>query len=140
MPEPQPVKEVPQQTRNQWLWPLISVPLSIYYLLNYVAVSRLEGEHRNYDFHVVIPDLEGPRLLELLADKNVVIGVRADQPPLWLQTLAGFLPWLLIIGFLSGPAGLCENTWAVASAGCTVSVNPGPGGTKPVLMACFSAT
>ncbi|MBT4520412.1 MAG: ATP-dependent zinc metalloprotease FtsH [Halieaceae bacterium] len=54
---------------------------------------------RNYDFHVVIPELEGERLLDLLQRHQVVVEVRADRPPLWLQILSGFLPWLLIIGF-----------------------------------------
>jgi cell division protease FtsH len=54
---------------------------------------------QGYDFHVVIPELEGQRLLQLLEDNKVAIEVRADQPPFWLQLLSGFLPWLLIIGF-----------------------------------------
>lgn len=53
----------------------------------------------DYDFHVIIPELEGQRLLDVLADQEVVIEVSADQAPFWLQLLAGFLPWLLIIGF-----------------------------------------
>ena len=57
------------------------------------------GERRDYDFHVVIPELEGERLLDLLEQNQVTIEVRADQPPFWLQLLSGFLPWLLIIGF-----------------------------------------
>lgn len=60
----------------------------------------IEGERRRgYDFHVVIPELEGERLLDLLAEHQVDIDVRADQPPFWQQLLIGFLPWLLIIGF-----------------------------------------
>jgi cell division protease FtsH len=54
---------------------------------------------QKFDFHVVIPELEGDRLLALLEENQVVIEVRADQPPFWLQLLSGFLPWILIIGF-----------------------------------------
>jgi cell division protease FtsH len=57
-----------------------------------------EGGPPRYDFHVVIPELEGERLLDLLAKHNVTIDVRADQAPFWQQLLLGFLPWLLIIG------------------------------------------
>lgn len=57
------------------------------------------SESRDYDFHVVIPELEGERLLDLLKSNQVTIEVRADQPPFWLQLLSGFLPWLLILGF-----------------------------------------
>lgn len=60
-------------------------------------VESSEGKH--YDFHVVVPELEGERLLSLLEDNQVVIEVRADEAPFWLQLLSGFLPWLLIIGF-----------------------------------------
>lgn len=56
------------------------------------------GGPPRYDFHVVIPELEGARLLDLLAQHNVTIDVRADQAPFWQQLLVGFLPWLLIIG------------------------------------------
>ena len=56
------------------------------------------GGPPRYDFHVVIPELEGERLLDLLALHNVTIDVRADQAPFWQQLLLGFLPWLLIIG------------------------------------------
>jgi cell division protease FtsH len=57
------------------------------------------GEAKRYDFHVVVPELEGERLLGLLEANQVVIEVRADEAPFWLQLLSGFLPWLLIIGF-----------------------------------------
>lgn len=57
------------------------------------------AQGRDYDFHVVIPELEGERLLDLLKQNEVLIEVRPDQPPFWLQLLSGFLPWLLILGF-----------------------------------------
>jgi len=57
------------------------------------------SESRDYNFHVVIPELEGERLLDLMKNYEVAIEVRADQPPFWLQLLLGFLPWLLILGF-----------------------------------------
>ncbi len=57
-----------------------------------------EGAAPRYDFHVVIPELEGERLLDLLAENDVTIDVRANQAPFWQQMLLGFLPWLLIIG------------------------------------------
>lgn len=63
----------------------------------YRGVEEAGGPPR-YDFHVVIPELEGERLLDLLALHNVTIDVRADQAPFWQQLLLGFLPWLLIIG------------------------------------------
>ena len=65
----------------------------------YSGSESVEGSDSKYDFHVVIPELEGERLLRLLEENHVTIQVRADQPPFWLQLLSGFLPWLLIIGF-----------------------------------------
>ena len=63
------------------------------------ASSGEAGARDPYDFRVVIPELEGERLLDLLAEHNVTVDVRADQAPYWQQLLFGFLPWLLIIGF-----------------------------------------
>ena len=57
------------------------------------------GPRAPYDFHVVIPELEGERLLDLLAEHAVVVEVRADQAPYWQQLLFGFLPWLLVLAF-----------------------------------------
>jgi cell division protease FtsH len=65
----------------------------------YEGSDSVEGVEQPWDFHVVIPELEGERLLQLLEENRVAIEVRADQPPFWLQLLSGFLPWLLIIGF-----------------------------------------
>ena len=64
----------------------------------YSASGDAESRAR-YDFHVVIPELEGERLLDLLSEHGVEVDVRADQAPYWQQLLFGFLPWLLIIGF-----------------------------------------
>lgn len=55
--------------------------------------------HQGFHFHVVAPSFESERLLQLLEDYEVDVNVQADQVPFWAQMLAGFLPWLLIIGF-----------------------------------------
>ena len=65
----------------------------------YQAGGSDVGDRQEYHFHVVIPEMEGQQLLALLVDHGVDIEVRADEAPVWLQLLAGFLPWLLIIGF-----------------------------------------
>ncbi len=61
--------------------------------------TEADGPQSRYDFHVVIPEIEGERLLDLLSRHNVTIEVQADKAPYWQQLLFGFLPWLLIIGF-----------------------------------------
>lgn len=64
----------------------------------------IQGQYRGAEgaaassFHVVIPELEGERLLRLLDDSEVEVRVAADQPPFWVQLLSGFAPWILIIG------------------------------------------
>ncbi len=61
---------------------------------------RTPSENKNspYDFHVVTPNVENSRLLDLLESKDVDVNVKADEAPFWAQMLIGFLPWLLIIG------------------------------------------
>lgn len=51
--------------------------------------------------------LDDASLLPLLLEKEVNIGAESDQPSMFLQLLAGALPWILILGFslwLSGRA------------------------------------
>lgn len=61
--------------------------------------SSDQTEKHSFDFQVVAPNFESDRLLELLETHRVEVNVQADQLPFWAQMLAGFLPWLLIIGF-----------------------------------------
>ncbi len=101
---------------------LLSQPQSAPQLLDYTELLRqidsgrvdsvelrgleLRGRYQQssdasrYDFTTTIPALEDRTLLERLTAKGVKVSVRPDQSPVWLQLLVGFIPWVLIFGFL----------------------------------------
>ncbi len=61
------------------------------------------------DFQVVIPQLENERLLDLMLEHEVKIVTETDAVPFWAQLVAGFLPWILIIGFFVWSSRALQN-------------------------------
>jgi len=71
--------------------------------------SNQDTNKSKQDFQVILPAIENERLLEVLLDHKVVINTVADEVPFWAQLLAGFVPWLLIIGFFIWSSRALQN-------------------------------
>jgi cell division protease FtsH len=57
-----------------------------------------DSEANKVDFKTTLPLVEDSHILELFKENNVRVEVRADETPLWVQLMVGFLPWLFILG------------------------------------------
>ncbi len=66
---------------------------------------NVRGFYRNEDqqnprFQTTLPAFVDSDILSLMRDHDVVVNIRPDQSPLWMQILSSFLPWVLLIFFL----------------------------------------
>ena len=64
--------------------------------LNGRYVNRAE-DAGGFDFHTTLPVQAGEQLLSFFEANDVEVKAFAEQSPLWLNLLLGFLPWVFLI-------------------------------------------
>lgn len=62
--------------------------------------GRYQGGDQSTGFSTQLPDFIGDDFLKRLEGNSVEIRVQPNQNPVWVQVLAGFIPWLIFIALL----------------------------------------
>ena len=67
--------------------------------------DKLQGRYHgdgsgSFDFKTTLPEFVDDDFIDILLENQIEIQIRSSKPSFWVQVIAGFLPWLLIIGFI----------------------------------------